>query len=349
MGGAAAREVRGGVVTAPELPLLSGNTRARVAANENNAERVASRGGGGRAKASGGSATPMSSSSAANGVALNARGDEQVSSSPRLSEIDILQADDESLFRTAKDQGGCRLLQRLLADGTPDEVDRVFNMAFSRLEELMTDAYGNYLFQKLLDVCSDDQLRQLLHAITPHLKDICLDPHGTRTAQKLIEVICGSRQSPSLTQELICAFEPLVVDLATDANGNHVIKRFLWCSTRESSACSIDFILKTACDHCVHIATERHGCCVMQRCCEAATGVLKVCGKWGEGGGMSDVECMLKQQFLRGNGRWGGANLGALLARIGLPPLEKVLPYAECIANTLLCVCTGPDSGRGCS
>ncbi|OEH79556.1 pumilio-family RNA binding repeat domain-containing protein [Cyclospora cayetanensis] len=275
MGGAAAREVRGGVVTAPELPLLSGNTRARVAANENNAERVASRGGGGRAKASGGSATPMSSSSAANGVALNARGDEQVSSSPRLSEIDILQADDESLFRTAKDQGGCRLLQRLLADGTPDEVDRVFNMAFSRLEELMTDAYGNYLFQKLLDVCSDDQLRQLLHAITPHLKDICLDPHGTRTAQKLIEVICGSRQSPSLTQELICAFEPLVVDLATDANGNHVIKRFLWCSTRESSACSIDFILKTACDHCVHIATERHGCCVMQRCCEAATGVLK--------------------------------------------------------------------------
>lgn len=84
------------------------------------------------------------------------------------------------------------------------------------------------------------------------------------------------RQSPSLTADLISAFEPLVVDLATNANGNHVIKRFLWCSTRENSAFNIDFILQAACDHCVHIATERHGCCVMQRCCEAATGVLKV-------------------------------------------------------------------------
>lgn len=104
----------------------------------------------------------------------------------------MLQADDGSLFRTAKDQGGCRLLQRLLVEGSPEEVDRVFNMAFARLVDLMTDAYGNYLFQKLLDVCSDEQLGKLLDAITPHLLDICMDPHGTRTAQKLVEVICGS-------------------------------------------------------------------------------------------------------------------------------------------------------------
>ncbi|KAL8275129.1 hypothetical protein Esti_001008 [Eimeria stiedai] len=190
---------------------------------------------------------------------------------------DVLQADDDSLFKTAKDQGGCRLLQRLLVEGSPAEVERLFSLAFSRVVELMTDAYGNYLFQNLLDVCSDKQLEKLLFAIKPHLRDICLDPHGTRTAQKLVEVICGSRQCPSLTAGLIAAFKPLVVDLATNANGSHVVKRFLWCTNRDNNknTCSIDFILEAACEHCVQIATERHGCCVLQRCCEAASGPLK--------------------------------------------------------------------------
>lgn len=166
---------------AAELSLIGPHARIRVAPNDSGIERLGIRGKGscGRGGASGGSARH-----------------EEAASPPRFTGPDLLQADDDSLFRTAKDQGGCRLLQRLLAEGAPEEVDRVFNMAFSRLVELMTDAYGNYLFQKLLDVCSDEQLHKLLHAVTPQLLDICLDPHGTRTAQKLVEVICGS-VSPS--------------------------------------------------------------------------------------------------------------------------------------------------------
>lgn len=82
------------------------------------------------------------------------------------------------------------------------------------------------------------------------------------------------------------------MDLATNANGNHVIKRFLWCSTRENNACNIDFILQAACEHCVHIATDRHGCCVMQRCCEAASGALKVREELREISRLSLLGCM---------------------------------------------------------
>lgn len=156
---------------------MAANGRSRTSHKDNGIERLGSRGGGARGKGG------------ASGVASR---HEDAGSPPRFAGADVLQADDDSLFRTAKDQGGCRLLQRLLADGTPEEVDRVFNMVFARLVELMTDAYGNYLFQKLLDVCSDEQLRQLLQAIAPRLRDICLDPHGTRTAQKMVEVICGA-------------------------------------------------------------------------------------------------------------------------------------------------------------
>lgn len=243
-----------------ELPLFVPNGKSRIAPNENGIERLGTRG-----KYSYGKGGTSSGSSC----------HEEERTPTRFAVADVLQADDDSLFRTAKDQGGCRLLQQRLAEGTFEEVDRVFNMAFSRLVELMTDAYGNYLFQKLLEVCSDKQLEKLLQAVTPQLQDICLDPHGTRAAQKLVEVICGTRRNPSLTAKLTSAFEPLVVELATNANGNHVIKRFLCCSTRENGACNIDFILEAACNHCVPIATEPHGCCVMQRCCEAATGTLK--------------------------------------------------------------------------
>lgn len=170
--GSGPREVR----VATDLPLTNSGGRSWAFHNEHGTERAGGKGGS-RGKAGAAGATGRS---------------EDAGPPSRFGGNDVLQADDDSLFRTAKDQGGCRLLQRLLTDGTPEEVGRVFSMAFSSLVELMTDAYGNYLFQKLLDVCSDEQLRQLLQAVTPHLRDICLDPHGTRTAQKLVEVIYGS-------------------------------------------------------------------------------------------------------------------------------------------------------------
>lgn len=85
------------------------------------------------------------------------------------------------IYLMAKDQHGCRFLQRKFAEGTRDDVDKIFQEIIVHIVELMTDPFGNYLVQKLLEVCNDDQQMQILHSITRKAGDlvrISCDMHG---------------------------------------------------------------------------------------------------------------------------------------------------------------------------
>jgi hypothetical protein len=83
-----------------------------------------------------------------------------------------------------------------------------------------------------------------------------------------------------------------VVELIQDLNGNHVIQK---CLNRLSSAdaqvwttrfhddgrcralLTLDqFIFDAVGTHCVIVGTHRHGCCVLQRCIDHASGIQKV-------------------------------------------------------------------------
>lgn len=57
----------------------------------------------------------------------------------------------------AKDQNGCRFLQRKFDEGGPAAIQAVLPEVLEHLIELMMDPFGNYLIQKLLDRCSEDQ------------------------------------------------------------------------------------------------------------------------------------------------------------------------------------------------
>ena len=57
----------------------------------------------------------------------------------------------------AKDQNGCRFLQRKFDEGGAAAIGAVLPEVLEHLIELMMDPFGNYLIQKLLDRCSEDQ------------------------------------------------------------------------------------------------------------------------------------------------------------------------------------------------
>lgn len=57
-----------------------------------------------------------------------------------------------------------------------------------------------------------------------------------------------------------------------DLNGNHVIQK---CLNRLSSQDS-QFIFDAVAQNCVAVGTHRHGCCVIQRCIDHASGMQKV-------------------------------------------------------------------------
>ncbi|QHO30074.1 hypothetical protein HN51_018486 [Arachis hypogaea] len=171
------------------------------------------------------------------------------------------------VYNMAKDQNGCRFLQRMVEEGTFEDVRVVFEGIVENVVELMMDPFGNYLVQKLLDVCNEDQRLQIVLMLTKEqgqLVRISLNTHGTRVVQKLIETLNSAKQI-SLVKG---AIQPGFLDLIKDLNGNHVIQRCLQCLSCQDN----EFIFEAGVKFCVDIATHRHGCCVLQRCIDYSVG-----------------------------------------------------------------------------
>ncbi|XVF67199.1 hypothetical protein PTKIN_Ptkin10aG0101300 [Pterospermum kingtungense] len=171
------------------------------------------------------------------------------------------------IYSIAKDQHGCRFLQRLFDEGTQQDVQIIFKEIIDHVVELMMNPFGNYLMQKLLEVCNEEQRMQILLMVTEEpgqLVRISLNTHGTRVVQKLIETL-KTRQQISL---VISALEPGFLSLIKDLNGNHVVQRCLQCLSSEDNK----FIFVAAAKYCVDIATHQHGCCVLQRCISHSIG-----------------------------------------------------------------------------
>lgn len=71
---------------------------------------------------------------------------------------------------------------------------------------------------------------------------------------------------------MIQALSPNVVTLIKDINGNHVIQKCL----NKLSYKDKQFIYDAVSEHCVQVATHRHGCCVLQRCIDFSADNQKV-------------------------------------------------------------------------
>ncbi|KAJ6430772.1 hypothetical protein OIU84_018313 [Salix udensis] len=171
------------------------------------------------------------------------------------------------IYLMAKDQHGCRFLQRKFCEGTPQDVEKIFLEIIDHFVELMTDPFGNYLVQKLLEVCDEDQRMQILRAITRkagELVRISCDMHGTRAVQKVIETL----KTPEQFSMVVSALKPGIVTLIKNMNGNHVAQRCLQCLMPEY----IDFFFEATTANCIELATDRHGCCVLQKCLSHSEG-----------------------------------------------------------------------------
>ncbi|XP_038724983.1 pumilio homolog 12-like isoform X2 [Tripterygium wilfordii] len=165
------------------------------------------------------------------------------------------------IYHMAKDQSGCRFLQKKFSEGTPEDVGKIFLEIVEHIVELMTDPFGNYLVQKLLEVCGEDQHMKILQAITRKAGDlirISCDMHGTRAVQKVIETLT----TPEQFSMIVSSLKPGIVTLMKNMNGNHVAHRCLQYLMPKYS----EFLFEAATTNCVELATDRHGCCVLQKC-----------------------------------------------------------------------------------
>jgi hypothetical protein len=168
-----------------------------------------------------------------------------------------------NVSRLAKDQNGCRFLQRKIEEGDTTCFSIVYDESLPHFADLMVDPFGNYLCQKLVEFSDDEKRTIIINSIAPSIVKISLNMHGTRAVQKVIEHLRSQEQIRTVTDALKSHIVPLIKDL----NGNHVIQRCLHVMTSETK----QFIYDAVAGRCVEVATHRHGCCVLQRCIDYAS------------------------------------------------------------------------------
>ena len=173
-----------------------------------------------------------------------------------------------TIYDLCKDQHGCRYLQKQLENRVPEQVHMIWLETNQHVIELMTDPFGNYLCQKLLEYCNDEERTVLIQNAAADMVRIALNQHGTRALQKMIEFV----STPEQVSLIIEALRYRVVELIQDLNGNHVIQKCL----NKLSAPDAQFIFDAVGNNCVDVGTHRHGCCVLQRCIDHASGDQKI-------------------------------------------------------------------------
>ncbi|KAF5021988.1 hypothetical protein F66182_5945 [Fusarium sp. NRRL 66182] len=173
-----------------------------------------------------------------------------------------------TIYELCKDQHGCRYLQKKLEERNADQVHMIWVETNQHVIELMTDPFGNYLCQKLLEFCDDNERTTLIQNASQDMVRIALNQHGTRALQKMIEYV----STPQQVHLIIEALRFRVVELIQDLNGNHVIQKCL----NKLTAPDAQFIFDAVGNNCVEVGTHRHGCCVLQRCIDHASGDQKL-------------------------------------------------------------------------
>lgn len=267
---------------------------ARAPARTSSYSRSNELGGGGNGPMSGGTAASSSSS----GVSAPLLGGASLPPGDAAGLSTSLSVEDIQgrVFAMSKDQNGCRLLQEQLDyEDRSDLCEVIYHESLDHLAEMMVDPFGNYLFQKLLERVNDSQRLVIIRRVSSNLVAAALNLHGTRSVQKVVEVCATSpvvveeepmtgededslssettqtsserrRRVTNLPDLIVEALKDDAVRLCIDSNGNHVIQRALQFMKPEYN----QFVFDAVCKECTTVGTHRHGCCVLQRCLDAA-------------------------------------------------------------------------------
>ena len=161
-----------------------------------------------------------------------------------------------NIFPLAKDQAGCRFLQKKIDDEPEIATSYFYPAILPYILPLVRDPFGNYLIQKLCITLNPDQIIHLLSIISHNILDIGSNSHGTRVIQNFINYL----STPELINYFIQIIKPYIIPLLKELNGTHIIQKF---NTDYPSYAHI--IHAIVIDNCESLAMHRHGCCVLQK------------------------------------------------------------------------------------
>ena len=171
-----------------------------------------------------------------------------------------------NIFPLAKDQAGCRFLQKKLDEDPKKASEAFYHAIIPFVLPLVKDAFGNYLIQKLCYFLSPEKIKKFLEIISPSILDVGSNSHGTRVIQHLINFL----STKELVDYFMKSIKPYVIPLLKELNGTHIINKFI----NDHPECAEE-INKIIVENCSLLATHRHGCCILQKLMDGPNKKLK--------------------------------------------------------------------------
>ncbi|XP_010462931.1 PREDICTED: pumilio homolog 15-like [Camelina sativa] len=166
----------------------------------------------------------------------------------------------DTILSCAKDRLESRVLQDVIAKGSKETVDEIFDNLISHVCELMIDPFGHQVFQKLLEKCTVEQITRVLDTLTqqPHqFVRVCVDSHGSHAIQALMQNLCSIEQI-SRFMATLCH---VALRLTKNVNSNVI----MFCLNQLSPSHS-KYLMGVIVQHCYEIATDQHGYFLIKQC-----------------------------------------------------------------------------------
>lgn len=176
----------------------------------------------------------------------------------------------QNAYSMSRDKKKCMKLQTRVEEekNNNEFIDELFNRLIPVFSEIMMDPYANYFCQKLLTFASEEHITKILEQIKPKFVEIWINTHGTRAGQHLVEKMKLTKERVRLIRR---ALKDDIVTLAINQHGNHVLN--IWLDRFPQS--EINFIVDGFINNLEEVATDKHGCMVVQKCLSKCSSLQK--------------------------------------------------------------------------
>lgn len=163
-------------------------------------------------------------------------------------------------YYLAKNQSGCRYLQKKIQEHPNIASDLIFPVIKENIIDLTLDAFGNYFIQKVIEYLTITELNEIFTKyLSVYFLKICFSSHGTRVIQKLLERVYLDEYIMSLFNTL---FYPNLLELIINQNSTHIVIKYVSLVKYPKNEPLVQFLYENA----LTISTHKHSCCTLQKC-----------------------------------------------------------------------------------
>lgn len=128
-------------------------------------------------------------------------------------------------YYLAKNQSGCRYLQKKIQEHPNIASDLIFPVIKDNIIDLTLDAFGNYFIQKVIEYLTITELKEIFTKyLSVYFLKICFSSHGTRVLQKLLDRVYKDEYIMTLFNTL---FYPNLLELIINQNSTHIVIKYV--------------------------------------------------------------------------------------------------------------------------